>query len=448
MHTIFIISCRFAMIWLLILSSCQSNLEYLGTFKTMPLEEGELLVLEVEDSAVLPFVQPDSVWSYIMLEQTENSVLGDLVKVERAGSKWVVLDNQSQLLVFSNQGDYLFTVGVRGEGPGEYIRVDDFSVTPDQQYIWVLDPLERMICYSLVDGSFVKEGSIENEPGFGLHSISAISDSSFLVAREKFYSRLYPAEIMEVVNFEIRQSLLTKYIPKDTIFAGQHDFHFSGMKKDGFIFYTSIYTDTLFRINPLKGTYQPYFWMDWGKHQIQPADVEEAKLSGRYPLDYLFWEKKKFTGYTSMFHGDSYFFLSSNGSGLVFIYPEEEKVAMVAMLVEPDVLGFIQPLGMVRDTLIGFVSGEEIYKHGNTYFANIQKETNLSDNLVQEGMAYVKNKYPRWAEIQAKNKNNDNPILILTTFHDKKFTDKFLRISTLDPPMDFLEYVRPYVNKD
>jgi hypothetical protein len=247
---------------------------------------------------------------------------------------------------------------------------------------------------------------------------------------------------MEVVNFEIKQSLLDKYIPKDTIFARQHDFHLSGMKEDGSIYYTSIYTDTLFRINPLTGTYQPYFWMYWGKHRIHPAEVEEAKLSGRYPLDYLFWEKQKFTGYTAMFQGDSYFFLSSNGSGLVFIHPEEEKVALVAMLTEPDLVGFIKPVGMASDTLIGYVSGETIYTHGNTYFSDIQKEANLSDSLLQEGITYVKNKYPLWAEIQSKNANNDNPILILTTFNDKQVPEKAYRLSTLKPQLDFIEYIR------
>ena len=149
-----------------------------------------------------------------------------------------------------------------------------------------------------------------------------------------------------------------------------------------------------------------------------------------------------------MFQGDSYFLVSSNGSGLVLIHPKEQLVALVAMLTEPDIVSFVKPVGMVHDTLIGFVSGEAIYKHGNMYFADIQKEAHLSDSLMQEGIAYVKNKYPRWAEIQAKNENNDNPILILTTFHEKKLTDKFLRISALDPHLDFVEYVRPYFNKD
>lgn len=76
---------------------------------------------------------------YVPLETTEESLIGNLEKVKKAKDKYYIFDREHTVLVFSESGDHLYTIGQKGGGPGEYSWIYDFSVDPKTGEVYLLD---------------------------------------------------------------------------------------------------------------------------------------------------------------------------------------------------------------------------------------------------------------------------------------------------------------------
>lgn len=61
---------------------------------------------------------------------------------------------RNQVLVFDTTGKFLYPIGQRGKGPGEYTQMRNFTV--DDQYVYIIDnQTHRLLLYNLDDGRFV-----------------------------------------------------------------------------------------------------------------------------------------------------------------------------------------------------------------------------------------------------------------------------------------------------
>ena len=111
--------------------------------------------ISIPDLSTLNSVFPKSKFEVIALEFTPNSLLGEISKVIYADNKYIVLDESSgTLFAFANNGKYLFTVGSKGSGPDQYVRVKGFDLDVDSGEIVVLDIAEKIIHYNLRNGAY------------------------------------------------------------------------------------------------------------------------------------------------------------------------------------------------------------------------------------------------------------------------------------------------------
>lgn len=78
----------------------------------------------------------------------------------------------------SKQGDSIAKVGRVGRGPGEYIYLSDFALSPDGQELWCLDVMNKTLIYNNSEGTFRKTINIESITG-DCHGIIPISDNEF-----------------------------------------------------------------------------------------------------------------------------------------------------------------------------------------------------------------------------------------------------------------------------
>lgn len=76
---------------------------------------------------------------FISLETTEKSLLGVIDQVQKVGNKLIVVDayKAQKILAFDMSGKFLYTIGAKGEGTGEYTSLNHVVIT--SQVITVFD---------------------------------------------------------------------------------------------------------------------------------------------------------------------------------------------------------------------------------------------------------------------------------------------------------------------
>lgn len=94
---------------------------------------------------------------FISLETTEKSLLGVINQVQKVDNKLIVVDayKAQKILVFDMNGNFLYNIGAKGEGPSEYTSLNHVVIT--SQTVTILDWLTwKYIGYDL-EGNILYE---------------------------------------------------------------------------------------------------------------------------------------------------------------------------------------------------------------------------------------------------------------------------------------------------
>lgn len=137
----------------MLLSSCNSNSKYKKITEAEPID---IIIGENKGEYRLENVM--EIQKVIPLEATSDSYLIQIEKIIEHENKLFVLDElTNRLLVFSNNGKYLYAVGKKGSGPGEFQNIVDFSLHIDEQELVALDIEKRALLKFDIHGNFIKE---------------------------------------------------------------------------------------------------------------------------------------------------------------------------------------------------------------------------------------------------------------------------------------------------
>ena len=91
----------------------------------------------------------------IVLETTDESLLGSVDKLVEANGNYYVLDHMRKcVLVFDGTGKFLYRVGKVGQGPGEYSALSDFIVDEKTGCLYLLANSSTVYAYDHV-GNFL-----------------------------------------------------------------------------------------------------------------------------------------------------------------------------------------------------------------------------------------------------------------------------------------------------
>jgi hypothetical protein len=94
----------------------------------------------------------------IILEDHDAAIMGEIRDIQVFDNYIFVLDEwrAKKLFVFDKNGKYLRQIGHLGQGPGEYLRPDDFCIDTAKREIYILDNDSRKVHkYNLDDGKFI-----------------------------------------------------------------------------------------------------------------------------------------------------------------------------------------------------------------------------------------------------------------------------------------------------
>ena len=116
--------------------------------------------------------------TYLPLETKKESLIGTVSKVIRFNDKYVVADKKrGKIFLFDNKGKFISTIGEKGHGPKEYVKLEDIEINKKDTSLVVIgnvSPL-RLIYYSL-NNSASSEKEYRNLSGqrFSLSSSNSI----------------------------------------------------------------------------------------------------------------------------------------------------------------------------------------------------------------------------------------------------------------------------------
>ena len=95
--------------------------------------------------------------SFIPLETTDSCLFGDISAIRIVDDKIYIIDKGSKrLLVFGTSGKFITQIGKRGNGPGEYMSVNNFHIDKKKQIITLVDAHQAKIFhYNLKDYQYL-----------------------------------------------------------------------------------------------------------------------------------------------------------------------------------------------------------------------------------------------------------------------------------------------------
>ena len=83
-----------------------------------------------------------------VLKQSEKHPVGEVLQVVIADSLIFVLDNQSKLFEFTENGEFVCTIGRKGNATSEYITLLNFSVDTVQNLVYIYDVMKGIKKYN------------------------------------------------------------------------------------------------------------------------------------------------------------------------------------------------------------------------------------------------------------------------------------------------------------
>lgn len=195
---------------------------------------------------------------YTALETNDESLIGRITKVMFYNDEIFILDRSNSIIRFSKDGRHLHTYAHFGEGPAEYVGMEDFDIKNDT--IHILDMLKKkIIMYTLYDefcGTYDVPSAqalrlLDN--GIALYKGSGLADGS----QQDYMGYSYVDDDGEHAQ-----------IPQNPHMNGLEYFTPCGKNRifgfDGLTFMALPFNETIFQIDPSTGEAHPKYNIDTG----------------------------------------------------------------------------------------------------------------------------------------------------------------------------------------
>jgi hypothetical protein len=182
--------------------------------------------------------------SIIPLETNSENIIGGITKLIRTDDKYFILDAKSakKIFVFSKEGDFLYSIGDLGKGPGEYLNIMDFSIDLIFNYILILDD-ERKILKTDLDGNFILEKAVPKECR-SLTNIEAHNGEIFA------YSGIQPVneKKYQIIQFDKNLDPIKYFLPYEYPLPGLRRFTNALYTFEKRICFVSFYDNAIYEI--------------------------------------------------------------------------------------------------------------------------------------------------------------------------------------------------------
>jgi hypothetical protein len=202
---------------------------------------------------------------YIRLETNDRCLVTRIDKIELIDGFLFVKDQRNVLYVFNLNGDYLYTIGGMGNGPGEYIVLHDFYIDKHNNRVEIFDQVQSKVIEYGYDGKFINE-----------FRVICCPDRVKKIWNNYYFSSTFMG-IDTLIYEYIDNQIVNHYTKKDLCLEQfkEHVLHFQALSTFGdSITYWNELNNYVFRI--IDGKLLKRFLFDFGKHSYQIKTNEQA----------------------------------------------------------------------------------------------------------------------------------------------------------------------------
>ena len=233
----------------------------------------KLLVFDLDKAPIKDSIYASSFISSvtpIVLETIDNNLIGFLSAMQVTDSCICILDDGPDssgcLFVFNKQGNFLREIGKKGQGPGEYIGIHDFTIDEKNDQIFLVDDdSEKIRVYQFSTGKFLRNIDFKDDNVVYRH---IQYNNNKLFVDFTYYGKTKAGPMVYVLD-ETTGDIESKCLDVDTynhgwlkpFFKGESFFYCKNSDKPK---YTQYFMDTIMAVN--KDKLEPYIVIkskDW-----------------------------------------------------------------------------------------------------------------------------------------------------------------------------------------
>ena len=325
-------------------------------------------LVEIADSLNFTFLQYD-----------KQNFVGKILNFKITENYLFIVDQQQKLFVFKRNGNLFSVINKRGKGPEEYIQIEDFTITPNEKFVVILDPYNSKVLKYDISGNYINNYSIEYN-----HSahISSIGDNRYCLYQSARFSD-------ENVNLFITDSTFNTV--KKIKYPGNGEFlrkipyllDVNWYNYENSIYYKEVVVDTIYKMNLEKLTFNPHFAIDLGKWKMPDKYYTNTK--------YYQMSANKFYQIGKICESENYLFLNIfyENNFKYFIYKKKDEPLLFEVNSNelPNQIGndiSFWPDYIYKNVMFKFIEAGELYdKLKSTPFSGeIKKNMELNDNPI------------------------------------------------------------------
>ena len=213
--------------------------------------------------------------NYVFLEETSGSVIGAIDKVLVREDKYFILDREiaKGVFCFNSKGKFLFKIDDIGRGPGQNIKITDFSLGEDKIYIF--DASGKKISVYSMSGGFLKAIPI-NASGKEFH----YTQGQFLIHADYTPNADFQKNnsLFNLLVFNKEGVINSTYLPYNInvrtslVLSG---INYTFPNEDGSILVREPYSERLFRYG---NSFEPAYEIDFGQKNKELGQEIRGKV--------------------------------------------------------------------------------------------------------------------------------------------------------------------------
>lgn len=200
------------------------------------------------DSASPLSVLVDSI-EYVPLEAGTDGLFRSIDKCIKRNGKYFIFDflGKNQVLVFDSCGKFLFPVGRKGHGPGEYTRIRNFTV--GDEYIYLLNNDAKCVMIYDQKGNYIEQKNIS----FMAFDLAVCGNKNFLFSWHRNKGGIDNEELYKIILTDKNMKTLKKMLPIEENDCEDMSKRYYFTSDGGSIIFHTFYNDEVYQFNRQNG---------------------------------------------------------------------------------------------------------------------------------------------------------------------------------------------------
>jgi hypothetical protein len=210
---------------------------------------------------------------FIPLETNDQCLLSGIGKMIVHNDKWYIMDNgfAKNIYVFSKKGKFLCGIGTYGRGPGEFLKLTNFTINKTENKLLILDSnQDKLLIYDCINGNFLSEIKLS----FWATNITWIGGDTLA-----FYSKTTHRRTREgysITYLILKDKSTQKFLPKNEYDTNRSNIN--SIFESENTYYAPFLNDIVYKIDD-NGVW-PAITFDFGNSKIPEDKLRSIRING------------------------------------------------------------------------------------------------------------------------------------------------------------------------